>query len=63
MRSHPGRPARTSRAARNSGIVSASMSFSVHVHRDEHIIEVTYPENPTPLEIADYVTRLRQAID
>ncbi len=38
------------------------MPFRIEVHGTPAILEVTYPDAPTPLEIADYVNGLRTAI-
>lgn len=38
------------------------MAFTVQVHQSPNVIEVVYPEQPSALEISDYVSRLRTAI-
>ena len=39
------------------------MPFEIRRHSPLAILEVVYPERPTPHEVIDYITRIKKAID
>jgi hypothetical protein len=37
--------------------------FGIHFHEADRILEVVYPAEPTPADMADYLLRVKNAID